>query len=124
MTSPSPDHEDLADLITWIMDTTRDSGSAIARKIGVSPAAVSNWHTRKRGTGRGPRTENLRALAAAYNIPEDRVFAAAGRKTPGPLTPDAEERILDLYRKLTEAQQQMTETQMRALADQNRQGTQ
>lgn len=120
METPPEHAEDLADLIQWIMDNTGDSASAIARKVGVSPALVSNWHNRKRGTGRGPAAKNLRNLAAAYNLPEKRVFAAVQQKVPGPLPPDAKERLLKLFDQLTEEQQQLIETQVRAVAEGNR----
>lgn len=115
-----PDGIDLAQLIQWIKDTTGDNDSDIARRIGAAPSTVNAWVHRMRGTGRGPNREKLRALAASYNISEDRVFAAAGRKTPGPLTPDKEAELLRYYRDLTEEQQQAKLVEMRALAQHNR----
>lgn len=119
--APTPETEDLASLIQWIKDTTRDSESAISRRIGVSPAAVNSWVRGTRGTGRGPNREALRRLAAEYKISEDRVFAAAGRRAPGPLSPDAKQRLLALFEELTEEQQRIKEIELRALADANRQ---
>ncbi|HEX5566676.1 MAG TPA: XRE family transcriptional regulator, partial [Streptomyces sp.] len=101
-------------------DATGDSESAIARRIGVSSATVNQWVHRKRGVGRGPRVESLRRLAAEYNIPEGKVFAAAGRRTPGPLTPDQEAEVLRYFRDLTEEQQRAKLVEMRALAQHNR----
>lgn len=121
--TPPEQHEDLSDLIQWIKDTTGDSESAIARRIGVAPATVNNWLHRKRGTGRGPARKNLTSLAAAYRIPENRVFAAAGRAKPGPLSPQDEAELLELYRNLTEEQQRMKLLEMRALGQHNRSRT-
>ncbi|MGW2090382.1 helix-turn-helix transcriptional regulator [Streptomyces sp. NPDC001880] len=93
--------------------------SEIARRIGVSPAAVNTWVNRKRGTGRGPNKENLAKLATVLGLPEREVFAAAGRRLPGPTNPDMEQRFLELLRGLTAEQQKFTEIQMRALYDRN-----
>jgi transcriptional regulator with XRE-family HTH domain len=112
--------EDLAQLIAWIKDTTGDNESDIARRIDVAPATVNAWSHRKRGTKRGPNREKLRRLAAEYNIPEARVFAAAGRTVPGPLAPDREEALLRYFRDLTEEQQRSKLVEVRALAEHNR----
>ena len=97
------------------------SESEIARRVGVSAAAVNAWVKRKRGTGRGPKTETLRALAREFPVfSEGRIFAAAGRKRPGPLTPEAKERLLLLFGELTEEQQELFELQVRAVVEDNR----
>lgn len=118
--TPQEQGEDLADLVQWIKDQTGDSESAIARRIDVSPTTVHNWVNRKRGTGRGPAAKNLRALASAYNVPEERVFAAVGRRRPGPLSPEARDRILALVEELPADQQSLVEAQIRAVVEHNR----
>ncbi|MFE4796150.1 XRE family transcriptional regulator [Streptomyces sp. NPDC056708] len=113
--------EDLAQLIARLKDTYSVSDSEIARRIGVAPATVNAWVHRKRGTGRGPNREKLRAIAREFpKITEAEIFTAAGRKSPGPLGPEARERILALIDELTEDQQEMTEVQIRALVERNR----
>jgi transcriptional regulator with XRE-family HTH domain len=113
--------EDFAQLLSRLKDQYGVSESEIARRIGVSSAAVNNWVRRKRGTGRGPNPEKLRALHREFPaFTEDEIFAAVGRKKPGPLNPDAEQRVLELYRGLTAEQQEMQEIQMRALNEHNR----
>jgi transcriptional regulator with XRE-family HTH domain len=113
--------EDLAQLIIRIKDTYRVSGSEIARRIDVRAATVSAWVNRTRGNVRGPNRETLRRLAHEFpKFTEAEIFAAAGRKTPGPLSPEAEERIQELYRELTAEQQAIVETQMRALTEMNK----
>ncbi|MFJ9754929.1 XRE family transcriptional regulator [Streptomyces sp. NPDC101149] len=115
--------EDLAQLLARLKDTYGVNESEIARRIGVAPATVNAWVHRKRGTGRGPNREKLRALAEAFpKFTVDEVFAAAGREAPGPLSPESEERILDLYRGLTDEQQRAFEAQMRAVNELNRTG--
>ncbi|MFE7106601.1 helix-turn-helix transcriptional regulator [Streptomyces sp. NPDC057575] len=112
--------DDLSTLIRAAQGQRADlSQSAIARRIGVSPATVNSWVSRRRGTGRGPNKETLAKLATVLGLPEREVFAAAGRRLPGPTNPDMEKRILDLFRGLTAEQQKVTEIQMRALYDHN-----
>ncbi len=113
--------EDLAQLLTRLKDDYGVSESEIARRIDVSAATVNNWVRRKRGTGRGPNPEKLRALHREFpRFSEDEIFAAAGRKTPGPLSPAAEERLLELFRGLTAEQQEIKELELRALNEHNR----
>ncbi|MEU9760235.1 helix-turn-helix domain-containing protein [Streptomyces sp. NPDC047987] len=115
--------EDLAQLIVRLKDTYGVTDSDIARRIGVAPATVNSWVHRKRGGTRGPNKDKLRALAAAYPaFTVDEIFAAAGRRTPGSLSPEARDRILALIDELTEDQQEFTEIQIRALVDRNRSG--
>ncbi|MEU7155117.1 helix-turn-helix domain-containing protein [Streptomyces chrestomyceticus] len=115
--------ETLADLIKRLKDEYDVTESAIARRIGVAPATVNAWVHSKRGTGRGPNPDKLRALAEAFpKFTEREIFAAAGRKVPGPVDDDAEQRILALYRSLTAEQQEMKEIEMRALAERNQSG--
>ena len=116
-TDETPTGEDFAQILKRLKDQYRVSDSDIARTIGVSVSTVNTWIHRKRT----PRDDAIRALAAAYPaFPEAAMFEAAGRKAPGPLSPDAEERILELYRALTPEQQEMSEIQLRALRDANR----
>jgi transcriptional regulator with XRE-family HTH domain len=108
--------EDLAALIRRIQDQRPElSQSEIARRVGISPSAVSSWVTRKRGTGRGPGRETLQKLAEVLGVPQQDVFAAAGRRLPGPSSPDLEARIIDMFRDLTIEQQQIIEIQIRAI---------
>lgn len=115
--------EDLAQLLARLKDVYNVNESEIARRIGVAPSTVNSWKNRTRGGKRGVRPETLRALAAAFpKFTEDEIFAAAGRETPGPLSPESEARILELYRGLTEEQQRMKEVEMRALNEMNKTG--
>lgn len=120
METPAEQAPDLADLIRRIMDEHDVTQSYIAARIGVSVSAVSSWANRTRGGSRGPNQKTLRALADAFGIPVRDVFAAAGRKVPGPLSPDANERVLAVFAELTAEQQAAFEAQMKAVADLNR----
>jgi transcriptional regulator with XRE-family HTH domain len=117
---PESHEEDLADLIQAVKDEHGVTDSDIARRLGITAATVNAWVHRKRGTGRGPKPATLRKLAAAYGVPEDRVFAAVGRARPGPLTEDATARLLRLFGELTAEQQEMYEIQVRATVEHNR----
>lgn len=114
--------EDFAQLLTRLKDTYGNvSDSEIARRIGVSPATVNSWVHRKRGSARGPAREILQALAREFpKFTEAEIFAAVGRKTPGPVSPDGEARIQNLYRELTADQQEDFEAQMTAVVERNR----
>ncbi|MEU2111868.1 helix-turn-helix domain-containing protein [Streptomyces sp. NPDC019507] len=91
--------------------------SEIARRVGVHVSTVNTWVHGKRT----PRPDALRAIAREFpKYTEAELFAAVGRRAPGPLSPDQEERLLQLFRELTAEQQAITETQMRALAEYNR----
>ncbi|MCQ6250856.1 helix-turn-helix domain-containing protein [Streptomyces malaysiensis] len=112
--------EDLAQLLARLKSEYDVNESEIARRIGVAPATVNAWVNRKRGTGRGPNPVKLRALAQAFpKFTEAQIFAAAGRKAPGPLSPEDEEDLLKLFGRLTKEQQEMLKIQARALGDSN-----
>lgn len=112
--------ENLAQLIKRLKDEYHVNESEIARRIGVAPATVNSWTLGKRGTKRGPNKDKLKKLAAEFpKFSEQEIFAAAGREAPGDLSPDAEERLLNLFRELTPEQQEMSEIQLRALRDAN-----
>lgn len=114
--------EDFAQLIKRLKDVYGVNESQIARAIGVAPATVNAWVNRTRGTGRGPRPDTLRALAAAYpRFTEGEIFAAAGRKVPGELSDSAERELHEVFGELTEEQQKLTLIQMRALRASNSQ---
>lgn len=126
MTTDTPDPaptEDLAQLLQRVIAEKGLTRTEIARRAGVSVSIVSAWANRTRGQGRGPSRATLIALAAALGEPERAVFAAASRKTPGPLSADQEERVLGYFRQLTAEQQADQETVLRALAERNRQGS-
>lgn len=116
-TEDTPPVEDFAQALAALKDEYRVSDSDIARAIGVSSAAVGTWVHRRRK----PRREAIEALAAAYpKFSRERLFKAADREAPGPLAPEAEERLLELFRELTAEQQEMKELEMRAIAERNR----
>ncbi|MFF2954294.1 helix-turn-helix transcriptional regulator [Kitasatospora sp. NPDC057965] len=105
--------ETLPQLIRRVQDARPElTQTEIARRAGVSVSAVNTWVNGERV----PSRKSADKLAAALGEPRERVFAAAGRRTPGSLTPDAEERILELYRRLTADEQRIIERQLAALA--------
>lgn len=113
-------HEDFPQLLARLKSTYGVNGSEIARRIDVSPQTVNAWISRARGSGRGPARDTLRALAREFpKFTEDEIFASVGRATPGPLGPEAKERILALLEQLTEEQQELQEVQIRAIAERN-----
>lgn len=116
-TEDTPPIEDFAQALAALKDQFQVSDSQIARAIGVSPAAVGTWVHRQRK----PRRESLEALDAAYpTFGRRRLFDAAERETPGPVSAEARERVMALFDELTAEQQEMKEIEMRALAERNR----
>lgn len=116
-TEDTPPVEDFAQALAALKGEYKVSDSDIARAIGVSSAAVGTWVHRRRK----PRREAIEALAAAYpKFTRERLFEAVGRDVPGPLGPDAKERLFELFSELTAEQQEMKELEMRAIADRNR----
>lgn len=113
--------EDLAQLLARLKSEYDVNESEIARRIGVAPATVNAWTHRLRGTKRGVKTESLRALAREFpKFTEDEIFTAAGRATPGRLSPDKEAEALEYFRGLTEQQQRDQLIQMKALNEANK----
>lgn len=111
--------ETFAQLIARLKDAYDGiSESEIARRLDVSIATVNNWALGRRHS---PRPATLRKLAAEFpKISEADVFAAAGRRTPGPVSPDAEVRLLTYFAELTKEQQRAKLVEMKALAEDNR----
>ncbi len=117
MTTPERS-EDFAQLIARLKDTYRVSESEIARRLDVSIATVNNWVHRRR---QAPRVATLERIAEVFpKFTRAEIFAAAQRKTPGPLAPDATDRLLAYFAELTEDQQQAKLVEMEALARHNR----
>lgn len=116
-TEDNPPVEDFAQALAALKTEYKVGDVDIAKAIGVTSSAVGTWvHRQKK-----PRRASVVALAKAYpKFTEERLFAALGRQAPGPLTPDAETRLLDLFRELTAEQQEMKEVEIRALIQRNR----
>lgn len=116
-TEDNPPVEDFAQALAALKAEYKVSDVDIAKAIGVTSSAVGTWvHRQKK-----PRRASVVALAKAYpKFTEKRLFDALGRQAPGPLSPDAEARLLDLFRELTAEQQEMKEVEIRALIERNR----
>lgn len=115
--------ENLPQLIAKLRAEYGVNEPQIAAKIGVSVSTVNSWSSGRRGGKQGPRRASLQALHDAYpKFTAERIFAAAKREAPGPPDGEAEERVLGIYRELTEEQQRLTEIQMRAWRESNRTG--
>ncbi|WP_318202903.1 helix-turn-helix transcriptional regulator [Streptomyces sp. SCL15-4] len=115
--------EDLAQLLARLKAEYGVNETEIARRIGTGVSTINSWANRTRGGKRGPNPEKLRALAREFpKFTEAEIFAAAGRQAPGPLSAEAQERILKLWAGLTEDQQRAKEVELRALNEMNRTG--
>lgn len=115
--------ETLAQLIAELKAEYKVNEPQIAAATGVSVSTINYWASGKRGGKMGPRRSSLEALHAAYpKFSRERIFAAAKRYVPGPMDAAAEERILGIFRDLTDEQRKLMETQWRPVAEQNRAG--
>lgn len=112
-----PTAEDFAQILARLKSEYGSiSDSEIARRVGVSVSTVNTWVHRKRE----PRPDSIRALAREFpKFSEADLFAAVGRQAPGPLSPDASERLLTLFGQLTKEQQELQEIQIKAVVERN-----
>jgi transcriptional regulator with XRE-family HTH domain len=117
-TADTPHADDFAQILKKLRDEYSVTETEVAQRIGAHVSTVNNWAHRKSS----PRPNAIRALAEAFpKFTEAQLFAAAGRKAPGPLSKAAEERLLELFRGLTPEQQELKELELRAINDLNRQ---
>lgn len=113
--------EDLAQLLARLKSEYDVTDTEIAARIGTGVSTVNSWIHRKRGTGRGPNPDKLRALAREFpKFTEDEIFRASGRAAPGPLDHNKEAEALEYFRSLTEQQQRDQLVQMKALGEANK----
>ncbi|MFI0236385.1 helix-turn-helix domain-containing protein [Streptomyces sp. NPDC016845] len=117
MNDEEPQHEDFAQVLADLMADYEVNGTQVAEAIGVSTSTVNTWLHRKRT----PRPEAIAKLAGRYpRYSVKRLSDAAGRKAPGPVSPDRAQRLLEIFEGLTEEQQEIMEIQARALRESNR----
>lgn len=110
------EQHNFAYMITRIKDQHRVTETEIAKRIGVHVSTVNNWVHRKSR----PRPDAINALAREFpSLNTEQLFAAAGRKAPGAVSPEAEQRLLELFKGLTAQQQQLVEIQIRGLVEHN-----
>lgn len=116
--TPERPHADetFAQALAALKDEYGTNEPKIADRIGVHVSTVNNWANGKAN----PRPAAIRALAAEFpKFTEERLFAAVGRKAPGPLSPDREAELIEYFRGLTEQQQRDQLVQAKALRDSN-----
>ncbi|WP_405676709.1 helix-turn-helix domain-containing protein [Streptomyces sp. NBC_01511] len=112
-----PQPEDFAQLLARLKSEYGIGDSEVARRIDVSVSTVNTWVHRKRQ----PRREALEKLAHSFpKFSRSEIFAAADRETPGPLSADDKQEILELLADLTAEQQELQKIQIRAIAERNR----
>lgn len=117
-TPEHPPAEDFAQTLATLKDQYKVSDSEVARRIGVHVSTVNNWAHGKAN----PRPAAIRALAAEFpQFTEARLFAAIGRRAPAPLPADRRKKVLDVFDRLTEEQQEMLLIQASAVAESNEQ---
>lgn len=112
---PHAANETFAQVLAALKDERRVTETEVAKRLGVHVSTVNNWANGKAL----PRPAAVENLADQYPEFRKRLFDAAGRKVPAPLTPDRRERILANFDRLTEEQQEMFDVQVQAVADSN-----
>lgn len=102
------DAETLSSLLQHVFSSYPDlTQKEVAERAGISKVTLNTWVLGTRGTNGRIKSDQLRALANA--LPEEytvaRVHAAAGRRVPGPLHTERSNKLLGIFRELTERQQ-------------------
>ncbi|MFF1416517.1 helix-turn-helix domain-containing protein [Streptomyces sp. NPDC058280] len=97
--------EDLAALLTRVLEETGREQKQLANEAGISYTRLNSWLTRARGTSR-IAPEDLRAMANVLrgwgaSVTPAQLFGAVGRPVPGPADREREERLLSIYRQLS-----------------------
>jgi transcriptional regulator with XRE-family HTH domain len=115
-----PAEETFAQVLRALKDEYGVSDSEIARRLeahgfNAHVSTVNNWAHGKAL----PRQKGLLGLVALFPKFKERLFTAAGKRSPAPLSPDRREELLKEFDRLTEEQQQMLLIQARAVADSN-----
>lgn len=110
--------DDLARLITRVMDEKGWTLSTLARRSGLSTSTLHSWKNGDRATGsRGPSPDKLRQLATGSGLTVAEVFEAAGRHVPAAVDDEEERRFLHLFRSLAREDRRVVEATMQAMRD-------
>lgn len=107
--------ETLDQVLVQIKDETGRTEQQLADSIGVHVSTFNTWINGKAV----PRQPSLLKLANRYPAYKRRLFEAAGKRTPAPLTADRRDVILHELDRLTEEQQESFLIQVRAVGDSN-----
>ncbi|MFE9125088.1 helix-turn-helix domain-containing protein [Streptomyces sp. NPDC007148] len=116
--STPPADETFAQVLAALKDEYGVNDSQVAKRIGAHVSTVNNWAHGKAT----PRAAAIRTLAVVFpKFSEERLFAAAGKRAPAPLSPDRRDAVLEVFDRLTKEQQEMLLIQASAVADSNEQ---
>ncbi|MFE9906465.1 helix-turn-helix domain-containing protein [Streptomyces achromogenes] len=104
-----PRGEDLAALLTRVIEEAGITQKQLAKEAGVSYPTLNSWVKRTRGTSR-ISPDILRSIVTAVNahnvsLTTREIFEASGRPVPGPSNEEREQRLLGLFRQLPEDKQ-------------------
>jgi transcriptional regulator with XRE-family HTH domain len=106
-TRPEPP-ENLSTLLQRVFaEHSELTQKGVGERAGIPLATLNAWVTGYRGAAGRIKPETLRALAKAlppeYTVA--RVYAAAGRRMPGPSNAELRERLIGIFEELTDRQQ-------------------
>lgn len=103
--------EDLAALLKRLLAEKDKSQAWLAAETGIPLATINAWIVGRRAPKGTAGTESLRKLAEALGSTPKEMFEATGRRAPGPLSQEREEKLLRIYRALsTEGQRALIQT--------------
>lgn len=86
---------DLGGYLTRILTERNLTLDQLATRADIPAETLLDWLTR-----RAVDPDQLRRAADALGVPVVDMFQAAGRYTPGPLTPEQEHKLRELFREL------------------------
>jgi transcriptional regulator with XRE-family HTH domain len=95
------DGENLAALLSRLLGKRGISQARLAEETGIPLATLNTWVRGKRTPSGASGATALRALAQHLDATPAEFFEAAGRRAPGPLSEEREEKLLQIYRGLS-----------------------
>lgn len=92
--------EDLAALLKRLLAEKDKSQAWLAAETGIPLATINAWVVGRRAPKGASGSESLRKLAVALGATPKAMFEAAGRRAPGPLSREREDKLMQIFRAL------------------------
>ena len=108
--------KNMADFRDWLLQTLEEQGisqSELARRAGVSRAAISDIISGRRGIGKDAAT----SIARALKMSPEKVFRAAGILPPDPKDDPWVREVMNKLEQLNPTQRKMAEWLIKKLAE-------
>jgi hypothetical protein len=108
--------EDLSALIVRRLAELDRNQAWLARTTEIPLATINAWVRRTRGGDGRVDPDRLRKVGDALGVTAAEAFEAAGRRAPGPLNEEREQKLLRLYRQMPTALQRALIEQAETMA--------